>query len=196
MPPPHPPNPSSPPLVAQIVAHKVDIGPAKIITATKASFTAVNPKGNVPALVLADGTLLNEGAATLQFIADLAPGSGLAAPAGSSARYLQINSLNYLASELHASYGPLFGPGSDEFKAAQKTKIATKYAYIEAQLEAGKIGAAATPDIADLYLYIIQSWSGYVGVDLSAYPKLNAFAAKVAALPAVAKAHADMNAAA
>jgi hypothetical protein len=58
----------------------------KKITATGADFCAVNPKGNVPALITEKGTLLNEGAATLQYIADLAPGSGLAPAAGTDER--------------------------------------------------------------------------------------------------------------
>ncbi len=81
--------------------------------------------------MLEDGTLLNEGAAVLQYIADKAPASSGLAPAnGTSGRYLVQNSLNYIASELHACFGPLFGPGSDDFKAAQKVKIATKLKYI------------------------------------------------------------------
>lgn len=147
-------------------------------------------------MVTEKGTLLNEGAATLQYIADLAPGSGLAPPAGSEERYVLINNLNFLASELHASFGPLFGPGSDEFKAAQREKVATKLALAEGLLASKVIPDGATPDVAALYLYIIQSWSGYVGVPLENFPLLRAFAAKVAAHPAVVAAHAAMNAAA
>lgn len=106
-----------------VTAVKVDISTHKV-TSTGADFYAINPKGNVPALVLADGTLLNEGAAVLQYIADQAPeGSGLAAPYKTSARYLLQNVLNYLASELHASYGPLFNPAlGAEAREAQKVR--------------------------------------------------------------------------
>jgi glutathione S-transferase len=130
----------------------------------------------------------------LQYIADLAPESGLAPAYGTSGRYLVQNSLNYLASELHACYGPLFGPGSDEFKTAQKAKVATKYAFVEKSLPQAQKDAPI--DIASLYLYVIQSWSGYVGVDLAAFPGVQAFAARVAAHPTVVAAHAEMNAAA
>ncbi len=107
-----------------------------------------------------------------------------------------INNLNFLASELHASFGPLFGPGSDEAKAAQREKVAAKLALAEGLLTSKTIPDAATPDVAGLYLYIIQSWAGYVGVSLEAFPVLRAFADKVKAHPAVAAAHAAMNAAA
>jgi glutathione S-transferase len=39
-------------------------------TASGVDFYTINPKGNVPALVLDDGTVLNENAATLQWVAD------------------------------------------------------------------------------------------------------------------------------
>lgn len=70
-------------------------------------FCAVNPAGNVPALVLADGTLLNQGAAVLQWIADAAPEAGLAPAYGTSGRYLVQNALNQVSSEIHANFGPL-----------------------------------------------------------------------------------------
>lgn len=153
----------------------------------------MNPKGNVPALVLADGTLLNEGAATLQWIADQAPASGLAPPHGSSARYLLINALNYLASELHASYGPLFNPAiTEEGRAAALAKLHTKLAYVNGG-GIPQVKPDAPIDVASLYLYIILSWSGYVKADLSAYAALNAFSAKIAAHPVVIEAHKQMN---
>jgi glutathione S-transferase len=147
-------------------------------------------------LVTEKGTLLNEGAATLQYIADLAPGSGLAPAAGTDERYVLINNLNFLASELHASFGPLFGPGSDDAKAAQREKVGAKLKLAEELVAAGTIPSGAVPDVAGLYLYIIQSWSGYVGVSLEAFPLLRAFAEKVRAHPAVSAAHAAMNSAA
>ena len=129
-----------------------------VITETGEDYYKVNPKGNVPCLVLADGTVLNEGAATLQWIADQTPASGLAPAWGTSQRYALINSLNYLASELHAAYGPLFNPAlSEEGKEAQKAKLATKLKYVNDQLPQVKSDAV---DVASLYLYIIQSWSG------------------------------------
>ena len=115
--------------------HKVDIG-KHVVTETGADYYQINKKGNVPALVLEDGTVLNEGAATLQWLGDQNAGAKLVPANGTTARYVLINTLNYLASEVHASYGPLFGPGSDEFKAAQRTKLATKFKFVEAR--AGK----------------------------------------------------------
>jgi glutathione S-transferase len=177
------------------VAHKVDIG-KHVITASGADYYAVNPKGNVPCLTLEDGTLLNEGAATLQWIADhAAAGSNLAPANGTSGRYLLINTMNYLASEVHASYGPLFGPGSDEFKTAQKAKLATKFKYVAENILKGDFLGGENFAITDSYLYVMLGWAGYVGVDLAPFPTLQAFQARVAALDFVKEAHAAMNAA-
>jgi len=88
----------------KVVAHKVDTQ-KHCITEDGSDFYKINPKGNVPALVLEDGTLLNEGAATLQWIADhSAEGSNLAPANGTTGRYVLQNILNYLSSEVHASY--------------------------------------------------------------------------------------------
>jgi glutathione S-transferase len=126
--------------------------------------------------------------------------SGLAPAWGTSARYELINLLNYIASELHASYGPLFNPNTtEEGKTAQKERVATKLQYIaKALLPEGKKGKFLLSDdldVASIYLYIVLSWSGYVGVDLTPYPTIQAFSAAVAAHEGVQKAHAEMNAA-
>lgn len=99
-------------LGSKVNAYEADIRAKKVLTGPKAGqdFFAINYKGNVPTLVLEDGTVLNEGAAVLQWIADQAPQSGLAPANGTSERYLLQAKLNYVASEVHRSYGPLFNP--------------------------------------------------------------------------------------
>ena len=102
-------------------------------------------------------------------------------------------SLNYIASEVHANYGPLFYPNSDEIKDSHRAKLALKFAYLENSVFATKdymVGHSFT--IADSYLWIVLSWSGYVGVDYSAFPKLTAFFQRVSALPGVVAAQAKM----
>jgi glutathione S-transferase len=180
-----------------VVPHKVDIG-KHVITETGADYYAVNKKGNVPALVLEDGTVLNEGAATLQWLADQNAGAKLAPANGTTARYVLINTLNYLASEVHASYGPLFGPGTDEFKAAQRTKLASKFKFVEENILAGKKFLGGDDfDVASSYLYVMTGWAQFVGFadQLKEFKVIGEFAARVAALPAVVEAHAAMNAA-
>mmetsp|Transcript_3020 Transcript_3020/g.7005 ORF Transcript_3020/g.7005 Transcript_3020/m.7005 type:complete len:205 (+) Transcript_3020:55-669(+) len=173
----------------KIDCEQVDIGTH--ITNSGADYYSINPKGNVPCLVLDDGTVLNEGAAVLQYIADQAPGT-VAAENGTSERYLIQNALNYVASEVHASFGPLFGPLSEEAKAAQIVKLGTKFSFIEKNLLGGQFLVGGKFSIADSYLYICLSWAAYLGVDLAGYPKVQAYFAGIHALPQVAAAHALM----
>eukprot|EP00128_Syssomonas_multiformis_P006699 Colp12_sorted_trinity150504_noHs@31032 len=69
-------------------------------TCASGDYYKINPKGNVPAIVLADGTVLNENAATLQYIADQAKTVKVAPEHGTSDRYLLQVALSYISSEL------------------------------------------------------------------------------------------------
>jgi len=104
-----------------------------------------------------------------------------------------VNHLNYLASEVHASYGPLFYGLEGEAKEAQMKKIGTKFDYITKNLLNGHQYLVGDKfSIADAYLFVILSWSGYVGVDLTAYPEIKAYSEFIGALPFVLKAQAAM----
>jgi glutathione S-transferase len=107
---------------------------------------------------------------------------------------LTQNCLNYIASEVHASFGPLFGPLSPEAKAAQIEKINKKLEYVQnTLLKDNKTYLVGDKfSVADSYLYIVLSWPKYVGVDLTPFPGLEAYAASIGKLPAVVEAHAAM----
>ncbi len=172
----------------QLDAEQVDLRTHK--TTSGADYYAINPKGNVPGLVLQDGTVLNEGAAVLQWIADQAPGR-VAPQNGTTGRYLVQNALNYIASEVHPSIGGLFAPNSDEVKAYIKSRAAVKLAYLENTLIGNNnfvVGDSFT--IADSYLYIVLSWTGYVGIDLTPFPKVKAYFERIGGLENVKAAHA------
>jgi len=162
-------------------------------TASGVDFYTINPKGNVPTLVLDDGTILNEGAATLQWIADQKPGT-VAPAAGTTARYVNIAALNYVASEAHPGIGGLFNPTlkeNAEAKAYVTAGANKKLEYLNKVFATEQfLGGSATPTIADFYLYIVLSWTGYVGLNLDAYANVKAYFEKIKALPAVASAHA------
>ena len=149
-------------------------------------FYTINPKGYVPLLELDNGERLSEGPVIVQYIADQAPASKLVPPAGSMARYRLMEWLNFITSELHKSYSPLFNKDMpDEAKAIARKKLGDRYAWVDQQL-AGKdylMGEQFT--VADAYLYTVTTWAGLVGVDLSARANLTAYMARVAARPAV-----------
>ena len=158
---------------AGILGDKVEANLANIYTKTIASgplkgedFKTVNPKGNVPALVLEDGTILNEGASVLFWIGDQSPDSGILPAQGTSERYLVQNVLSYIGTELHASCGPLFNPAlEDSMRPALIDKLKTKLAHVnDDKLAGGKtflVGDAFT--VADscahpLYVTAFNVW--------------------------------------
>jgi glutathione S-transferase len=104
------------------------------------SFYDVNPKGNVGTLIMPDGTLLNENAVILQYIADTADGISIAPADGTSARYAMQCKLSWISSELHASIGPLFNQSlSPEVRAFHVAKVKTKLDFLETkELVGGK----------------------------------------------------------
>jgi glutathione S-transferase len=94
---------------------RVDLG--KKLIRVGGDFLAITSKGSVPVLQLDDGSYLTEGPAIVQYIADQVPASGLAPAAGTMARYRLMEWLNFITSELHKGFSPLFTPGMpDEAK--------------------------------------------------------------------------------
>jgi glutathione S-transferase len=166
----------------------------KVDTATKTiaragDFWDVNPKGYVPALELDDGEVLTEGPAIVQYLADLAPQAELAPPNGSFARVRLQEALNYLTSEIHKSYSPLFRP--DVLPAVREERLAylaKRYALIEKQLEGRKYLFGDRFTIADAYLFTLTRWARAVKLDLSGLPNLEAFQKRVGSRKAVLEA--------
>lgn len=106
---------------------------------------------------------------------------------------MTINALNYIASELHANFGPLFGSLSEEAKVAQLEKIGKKLQYVNDSMINDKSFLVGNKfSIADSYLYIVLSWRAFVGVDISPYPAVQAYADRIHGLPNVVAAHAKM----
>mgnify|MGYP001810078951 CR=1 FL=1 len=149
-------------------------------------FYTLNPKGYVPLLELDDGQRLSEGPAIVQYIADLAPSTGLAPAAGTMPRYRLMEWLNFISTELHKGFSPLFTPGMpDEAKAMAKDKLLQRLAWVDTQLADRTFLLGDTFTVADAYLFTVAGWGRYVGVDTSGLKHLGAFVARVAARPAV-----------
>ena len=155
-------------------------------TESGADFTAINPKGYVPALQLDDGEVLTEGPAITQYLADKhAPGK-LAPAAGTVERARLNGHLTFIGTELHKGFGPLFNPAlAPEARAAAIANLGRKFKLIDQGLADGRPYLTG-PDftIADAYLFVVQSWAPMFGIDLTPFPHLVAFGQRVAARPA------------
>lgn len=156
-------------------------------TASGADYLQINPNGYVPALQLDDGSVLTEGPAIDQYIADLAPAKRLAPANGTPERYRMQSWLNYIATELHkGGYSVLFDRNAtDEWKDIARAKLAKRLAHADAALADRQFLLGDDFGCADAYLFVVLGWSTAVQVDLSHFANLNAFIERVAARPSV-----------
>ena len=166
---------------------KVDLRAKKLENGD--DYLKVNPKGQVPALGLDNGELVTEGPVIVQMIADKAAGKTLAPARDSAERYKLQEWLNFITTEVHKNFGPLFSPVlADDAKAFFKDRVMAKFKYLDGAL-AGRdhlMGKQFT--VADGYLFTMLNWADRMKFDLSALPNLSAYKARVGARPKVQEA--------
>lgn len=150
------------------------------------SLYELNPKGQVPTLVLDDGTVLTEGAVIVQYIADQKPDRQLMPEPGTLARYHALEWLNYIATELHRGLSPLFNAKiPEEYKVLQREAVSKKLAYLDDSLKDKPFLLGQRFCVADAYLFTMMSWAKALKFDLSKYENLGAYIERVASRPAV-----------
>lgn len=155
-------------------------------TATGVDFKTINPKGSVPALELDDGQILTEGPAVVQYLADLVPDKQLAPAAGSMARYRLMEWLNFISTELHKGFSPLFNPAMPEpAKKITLDRLISRFDYLETQLHGSGYLLGSQFTVADAYLFVILRWCGAFDIDLSRWLMIEAYFKRVDERPAV-----------
>jgi len=151
-------------------------------------YRAINPKGYVPLLELDNGVRLSEGPAIVQYLADLAPASKLAPANGTVERYQLQEWLNFITSEVHKQFSPLFDATMpDEAKEKFRNRLATRFDWIAGQLK-GRDYPMGPFTVADAYLFVVLGWTKFTGPDLARWPVLQDYVARVAARPRVQEA--------
>ncbi len=155
-------------------------------TASGEDFTQINPKGYVPVLKLDDGHMLTEGPAIDQYLADKKPTSGLAPANGTMERYHLIEWLNFISTELHKQFGPLFKPSTpQETRQTQVNLLGKRFDYVVDQLKNKQYLTGDVFTIADAYLFTVLNWGDVLKLDMSKWPVLQKYVARVAARPQV-----------
>ena len=180
-------------LSPHIVLHEAGLAFTAVLASTKThqlkdgtDYYSINPLGYVPLLVLDDGTPLSEGPAIVQYIADQVPDKQLAPANGSMARYQLQSLLNFISTELHKGFGPLFNPATPaDYKPAVIEKLLSRMAWVDGQLAGKPYLMGDTFTVADAYLFTVTGWGAYVKVDLSGFANISAHRARMAARPAV-----------
>ena len=149
-------------------------------------YYSINPLGYVPLLELDDGTRLTEGPAIVQYIADQAPSKKLAPANGTVARAQLQSWLNFIGTELHKGFSPLFNPATpEEYKTIAKDKLQSRLKWVDSELASKQYLMGDSFSVADPYLFTVTNWAPRVGVDISGLSSLAAFRERVAARPAV-----------
>jgi glutathione S-transferase len=149
-------------------------------------YYTINPLGYVPLLVLNNGTQLREGPAIVQYIADQVPAKNLAPASGTFERYKLQEWLNFIGTELHKGFSPLFTPGMpEEAKDIAKSRLISRLQWVDRQLTNSPYLMGESFTVADGYLFTVAGWAKHVGIDTSTLTNLTAFIARVGARPAV-----------
>jgi len=159
------------------------------LTETGEDFRQLNPNGYVPLLILDDGNRLTEGPAIVQYLADQAPGKKLVPPAGTFERYQLQQWLNFISTEIHKSFSPLFNPVAPEAaKELATTILMTRLETVAELLSSQPFLLGDNFSVADAYLFVTLSWGQYVNIDISRWPALARYADRISERPAVQKA--------
>jgi len=180
-------------LSVHITLHESGLAFEHVLASTKThllpdgtDYYTINPLGYVPLLELGDGTRLTEGPAIVQYIADQVPAKNLAPANGTVARAQLQSWLNFIATEIHKNFGPLFSPATPaEYKQTLIERLQSRLAWIDSQLAGKDYLMGAQFSVADPYLFTVTNWAPRVGVDISGLTHLAAFRERVAARPAV-----------
>jgi glutathione S-transferase len=154
-------------------------------------FREISRLGYVPALELDNGAILTENAAILPYIASLKPGA--IAPQGDALMDARLHEvLGFLGSELHKSYGPLFGGAEGAAREAGVERLKSRIAHVEYLLGDGRdylFGERFS--VADAYAFVVLNWAANFDIPLDDWPNVKAFVDRVAKRPSVRQAMAE-----
>lgn len=163
---------------------RVDLASHRL--ADGADYHAVNPRGQVPVLELGDGQRLTEGAIIAQYVSEQAGRQDLLPASGTPERYRVLEWQNYVSSELHKSFTPLFnGELAESVKNTFRALLRKKYEWVESKLRGKAYLTGSDFTAADAYLFTVTNWARMVNLDLTDLPALQQFQQRVAKRPAV-----------
>lgn len=180
-------------LSPQIVLQESGLAYEPVLASTKThqladgtDYYSINPLGYVPLLELDNGARLHEGPAIVQYIADQVPEKNLAPANGSFERYKLQEWLNFIGTEIHKGFGPLFKPTTPEdYKPIALEALTKRLQWVDEQLAGKSYLLGEQFSVADAYLYTVSRWAGFVGLDLSGMANILAFQQRMAQRPAV-----------
>ncbi|MBT9477504.1 glutathione transferase GstA [Polaromonas sp.] len=180
-------------LSVHIALHESGLAFEPVLASTKThqlkdgtDYYTINPLGAVPLLELDDGTRLTEGPAIVQYIADLVPDKQLAPASGTLARAQLQSWLNFISTELHQGFSPLFNPATPaDYKPVAINKLLSRLKWVDDELAGKSFLMGDAYSVADPYLFNVTNWARFVGLDISGFANIAALRERIAARPAV-----------
>jgi glutathione S-transferase len=149
----------------------VDVRAKRLLDGT--DYFKINPKGQVPTLALDDGQLLTEGPVIVQCIADMMAGNSLLPQNVTLERYRVLEWLNFISSELHKGFTPLFRPTTPPaYREIAIENLSKRFSWLNEVLSSQPYLTGDAFTVADAYCYTIVTWSRLHNLDLSAWPHL------------------------
>lgn len=163
----------------------IKINPKTKLTPDGTNYLTINPKGYVPALDIDSGKILTEGAVLLQFISDQKPDKVYLPKAGTFDRYQALEWLNFIATEIHKGFNPMWHDISDEAKAVFKDRLFKRFDYLENHFDKNNYVLGKEYSACDMYLFTVMRWTQNLKIDMAKWPKIMGFMEKVQNRPAV-----------
>ncbi|MFZ5836567.1 MAG: glutathione transferase GstA [Pseudomonadota bacterium] len=158
------------------------------VTESGKDFSAISEKAAVPVLQLDNGEIISEGPAIVQYLADQKPAAGLAPKNGTIERVRLQEWLNYISTELHKSFGPLFAPVNHETTLYFRKKLEASFVFLAGKLKDRNYLMGDQFTVADAYLFTILNWTNFVQMDLASLPVLAEYQKRVSSRPKVLEA--------
>jgi len=167
----------------------VDVRAKRLLDGT--DYFKINPKGQVPTLALDDGRLLTEGPVIVQCIADMKAGNSLLPQNATLERYRVLEWLNFISSELHKGFTPLFRPTTPPaYREIAIENLSKRLSWLNEVLSSQPYLTGDTFTVADAYCYTIVTWSRLHNLDLSPWPHLVDYINRIEARESVTAARA------
>jgi glutathione S-transferase len=158
-------------------------------TVSGRNYLEINPPGYVPTLELSDGQIITEVPVILQYLGDIAPAVQLIPAAGTMARYRLMSWLNFITSEIHKGFGPLFADDTPiHYKPALKDRLRKRFGYIAEHLDISPYLMGEQFSIVDPHLWVMIKWTRMVGIDPDQWPSIIAFEERIGSRPSAQQA--------
>ncbi len=150
-------------------------------------YRTLNPAGQIPVLVLDDGTVMTETAAILIHLADLHPAAPLLPPAGTSERAMALRWLlfalcNLYETDLRHTYTHRYTTdpdGCEGVRRAAKQHWDASFAMVEEALEPGPYLLGERYSGVDVYLATLVAWHYDTPALLARSPRLTELCRRV-----------------